>query len=175
MFTEYSVGQTDPVFWAVANTAPNKEALAREGLERQDFNVYCPMIRKRVRHARQVRDVLRPLFPGYLFVQVPRERHRWRPIDSTTGVRRLVKSGDTPGLIDDTFVRALRAREIDGAIVKPTVPYGIGQSIRITSGALEGQIATIIEMNERDRLLILMQLLNRPVKVHVFASDVTAA
>ncbi len=174
MFTEYSNGQAEPVYWAVANTKPSREAVARDGLERQDFTVYCPMLKKRVRHARQTRDVMRALFPGYLFVQMPRETARWRPISFTTGIRHLVKCGDGPGVVGDSFVRALKAREINGAIVRPAEPYRIGQPVRLTGGALMGQIATIIELDERDRLLVLMQLLSRPVKVRVEAADVAA-
>jgi transcriptional antiterminator RfaH len=174
MFTEFSSGQAHPIFWAVAHTQPNKEAFARDSLERQDFTVYCPMLKKRVRHARQSRDVLRALFPGYLFVQMPRETARWRPIASTTGIRQLVKCGDVPGVVCDHFVRALKAREVDGAIVKPLRPYAVGQPVRLTGGAMEGQIATILELDDRDRLLVLLQLLNRPVKVRVDAQSVAA-
>lgn len=175
MFTEYASGLPAPLSWAVASTVANKEFLARDGLLRQDFGVYCPMIRRRVRHARQVRDVLRPLFPGYLFVQVPHQRGRLRPVELTTGIRQLIKCGDAPAMIGDTFIRGLKAREVDGAIVKPDQPYQIGQSIRITAGALEGQIATILELNACDRVVVLMQLLSRSVKVQIMAFDIVAA
>ena len=77
--------------WAVVNTQPHRETIALENLERQDFRAYCPVIRKRVRHARRSLDLLRPLFPGYLFAQVTLDR--WRPILSTYGVRSLVRCG----------------------------------------------------------------------------------
>jgi transcriptional antiterminator RfaH len=55
--------------WFVLSTHPHREAWALENLSRQQFNVYCPMIVKRVRHARRTYDALRPFFPGYIFVE----------------------------------------------------------------------------------------------------------
>jgi transcriptional antiterminator RfaH len=62
--------------WVAVNTHPHRERFALDNLRRQDFGAYCPMIRKRIRHARRTQDVLRPLFPSYLFVEVDPERQR---------------------------------------------------------------------------------------------------
>ena len=51
-------------------------------------------------------------------------------------------------------------------------PYRVGQQIRLAGGAFDGLVATIIEMHERDRLTVLMDLLNRPVKVKVEETQV---
>ncbi|WP_414464656.1 transcription termination/antitermination NusG family protein [Hyphomicrobium sp. DY-1] len=59
-------------------------------LRNQGYEVYVPVLRKQIRHARQVREVLRPLFPGYLFARLTHSTMRWRPILSTVGVRSVV-------------------------------------------------------------------------------------
>jgi transcriptional antiterminator RfaH len=86
---------------------------------------------------------------------------------STIGVRSIVRCGEDLSLVDDGFVQSLKAREVEGAIARPESPYQVGQQIRLSGGAFDGLIATIIEMHERDRLTVLMDLLNRPVKVKV--------
>ena len=54
------------------------------------------MIVKRIKHARRVYDAKRPLFPGYIFVERPVQRHLWRPLLGTFGVRvRGLPRGDT--------------------------------------------------------------------------------
>lgn len=161
--------------WVAVAAHPHKERVALDNLARQGFPTYCPMLRVRVRHARKSQDLLRPLFPGYLFASVEPDQHRWRPILSTLGVRSLVRSGDRPSYLPDAFVRSLQAREVDGAIARPAVPFQVGQPVRLTSGSFAGLIATIIEMHERDRLVVLLGLLNRPVKVSVEASMLTDA
>jgi transcriptional antiterminator RfaH len=168
---EYCANLVD---WVVVNTQPHKEHLAVGHLERQEFNAYCPMIRKRVRHARYTQDVLRPLFPNYLFVQVDPDLQRWRSILSTIGVRTLVRCGQTLSFLEDSFVLALKAREVEGAITRPVSAYKVGQLVRLQTGAFDGLVATIIEMDEKDRLVVLMDFLNRPVKVKVDATRVSA-
>lgn len=165
MRTEYNQCLGTPRGWAVLNTHPHREQVVLQHLERQDFIAYCPMIRRRCSHARRVSDVLRPMFPGYVFVKVGLQR--WRPLSSTIGVRSVVCCGDGPALIDDGFVQSLRAREIDGVISKPEAPFQVGQQVKLAGGAFDGLVATIIDMHERDRLTVLMDLLNRPVKVRI--------
>lgn len=160
--------------WAVVNTQPHRERIALDNLLRQEFHAYCPLIRKRVTHARRSQDVLRPLFPSYLFVQIDPEVRRWRPILSTIGVRALVRCGERPGTVTDGFVDSLKAREIEGAIIRPASPYKIGQQVRVAVGAFDGLVATIIEMDERDRLVVLMDILNQSVKVKLSTRQVAA-
>jgi transcriptional antiterminator RfaH len=153
--------------WAVIATHANRERTAIEHLERQNFEVYCPQLRKRVRHARKSQDVLRPFFPGYLFVKLAGGEASWRPIRSTFGVRSLITCGARPGLISDAFIEGLKAREIDGAVARPDRSYSIGEHVRICGGPFDGLIGTIIDMDERQRLTILMDLLSGQVKVSI--------
>jgi transcriptional antiterminator RfaH len=158
--------------WIVVNAQPHREQFAIENLERQDFGTYCPKIRKQLRSRYGPRDVLRPLFPGYLFVHVSRDPARWRPILSTYGVRRVIKFGDSVGYLENDFVEGLRAREQDGAIVKPDSPYSPGQEIRIVGGPFDGIISKIIEIQDKDRIVILMDLLNQAVRATVRSDQV---
>lgn len=158
--------------WAVVNTQPHRERLALDNLLRQKFRAYCPLMRKRVTHARRTQDVLRPLFASYLFVQIDPDAQQWRPILSTIGVRTLVRCGERPSFIPDGFIDSLKAREIEGAITRPASPYKIGQRVRMAGGAFDGLVATIIEMDENDRLVVLMDMLNRPVNVKLSSHQV---
>lgn len=159
--------------WLVVNTQPHREKLAIENLERQDFTTYCPLTRKRLRARTGPRDVLRPLFPSYVFVRAHADKAHWRPVLSTYGVRKLVRFGEEVAYLDARFVEALRAREVEGAIVKPPVPFVPGQDIRITAGPLDGLVAKILEVKSQDRLVILMDLLGQSVRGRVHAHQVT--
>ncbi len=151
--------------WLVVNTQPHKEQFALDNLLRQHFDTYCPMLRKSVRHSRQRREVLRPLFPGYVFVVRPCVVTRWRPILSTFGVRNLVMAGAAPAVIDGRFVLALKARELEGAIVLPDTPYHAGQKVRMLGGAFDGLVATILDLDEKGRITVLLEILNQSVRV----------
>lgn len=160
--------------WIVVSTHAHREHLAIENLQRQAFNVYCPMMRKVIRHARRAHEALRPLFPGYLLVEANPKSLRWKPVLSTYGVRSILCCGKEPSYLSRDFVVALKAREVDGAIVRPSEPYVIGQSVSIAGGAFAGVVATIIEMDEKNRLVVLLKLLNGSVKVKIDAADVRA-
>jgi transcriptional antiterminator RfaH len=172
MRTDYSAMNDHASAWLVVNTHPHREKLALVNLCRQNFSAYCPRIRKRLRSRYGSADVLRPLFPGYLFVRVDRSSSLWRPILSTHGVRRVVRFGDSVNYLDNQFVESLRAREVDGAIVKPQAAYVVGQEIKLAGGPFDGIVAKIIEVQEKDRLVILMNLLSQPVRTMVNADQV---
>ena len=154
--------------WAVVNTQANREHIAVENLERQEFIPYCPLIKRRRSHARRVTDTLRPLFPGYVFVKINPEEGRWRPMLSTFGVRSVVRCGTEVSLLDDNFIQAIRAREIDGVVLRPERPFQVGQEVRMSGGAFDGLVGTIIALHERERLTVLMQMLGGAVKVHLY-------
>lgn len=167
-----AVAQAEAARWVAVNTHAHREDLALDNLARQGFNVYCPMIRRRVRHARRTSDVLRPLFPGYLFTQIDVSLQRWRPIESTYGVRALVRCGDRLSFLENGLIESLKMREVNGAIARPEEPYRLGQQVRMRGGPFDGLVATIIAMDEKDRLTVLMDLLNQSVKVKVATTDI---
>jgi transcription elongation factor/antiterminator RfaH len=162
----------EAAWWAAVNTQPHREQIALDNLQRQGFSTYCPVFRRRRSHARRVEEVLRPLFPGYLFVDVGTERDCWRPILSTYGVRTLVTCGGQPSLLDARFIDALRLREVDGVIARPPVPYRIGQQVQVVAGAFDGLVATILSLEEKDRLTVLLNMMSRQVKAHLDGAQV---
>jgi transcriptional antiterminator RfaH len=154
--------------WLVVNTRSHQEACASENLVRQEFHVYCPMISRRIRHARRAHDAPRPLFPGYIFVE-HRPQQTWRPILGTYGVKTLVRSGDRPSVLASGFIDALKARELGGVIRKPAAALEIGQRVAVQGGPLDGLIGEIIALRDKERVLVLLDLLDRETRTHVRA------
>jgi transcriptional antiterminator RfaH len=155
--------------WLVVATRPHSETRAIENLQRQSFHVYCPMTMKHIRHARRAYDALRPLFPGYVFVEQPSEPQHWRPLLSTLGVRNVVMNDDRPAKLPPGFVENLKARDVNGSICMPEIPFQIGQHVTIRGGAFDGLIGQIIELRSNDRILVLLDLLKRQTPVHIDA------
>lgn len=158
--------------WIAVNAKPNQEGIALANLDRQGFRTYLPLLRKTVKHARRKTEVLRPLFPGYLFVDIDRSSGVWRPVLSTYGVRGIVTCGDFPSIVPPGFVEALQAREIDGAVANASNQYRIGQQVLIDEGPFGGMIATIVGINDRDRLMVLVDFLRQAVRINLSAKAV---
>lgn len=160
-------GARAPSDWIVVSCHAHKESVALDNLRRQGFTSYCPMLRRQVRHARRTYSSVRPLFPSYVFVAMDFDRRSWRPLLSTRGVRSVVSCGETPSTLKSAFIESLRAREVDGAILRPSAPYSVGQRVRLNKAAFDGLVATIIDIDEKDRIVVLLDLLSRPVRVNV--------
>src|SRR5437660_12406028 len=99
--------------WYVVQTQVNGEVKAAQNLQRQGYEIYLPRYLKRRRHARKVDFTAKPLFPRYMFVAIDIATQRWRSIQSTCGVVRLVRNGDDPATVPEGVIQALKAREDD--------------------------------------------------------------
>jgi transcriptional antiterminator RfaH len=146
-------------------------------LQRQGYDIYLPRYLKRRRHARKVDFTAKPLFPRYMFVAVDMATQRWRSIQSTFGVSRLVCSGDAPAAVPDGVVPALKAREDDKGFVKMKVEptFAPGDKVRVLAGAFMDNAGMFNGMADHDRVSILLDMLGRKVRVLLDADMVAAA
>ena len=163
--------------WYVVHTQPHGEDRARLNLERQGFDVYLPKYLKHRRHARRIEHVRRPLFPRYLFVRFDAERAQWRSINGTFGVAYLVSHGDQPIPVPDRIVDAMQARhnEDDLVVLHSPDSFQAGQKLEIVDGPFAWRTGLFQRLDDNERVVLLLDLLGRPVSVTVSPEVVTAA
>jgi transcriptional antiterminator RfaH len=163
--------------WYVVQTQVNGEAKAAQNLLRQGFDIYLPRYLKRRCHARKIDYVAKPLFPRYMFVAIDVATQRWRSIQSTFGVSRLVGNGDDPATVPEGVVSALKAREDERGFVKmdfkPT--FAPGDKVRVLAGAFMDSAGFFNGLADHDRVSILLDMLGRKVRVLLDADMVAAA
>ena len=162
--------------WFVVQTQSNRESKAAQNLKQQGFQFYLPCYLKRRSHARKIEIVPAPLFPGYLFVQVDFAQ-RWRAIQSTIGVLRLVTNGDEPAPLQAEIIDAMRRREDDkGYIVLNRKPlFNRGDKVRVLAGAFTDVAGIFDGLADRERVAILLDLLGRKVRVLLDVNMVVSA
>lgn len=161
--------------WYVAHTLVHAEERARINLEQQGFRTYLPRYRRERRHARRHDVVRAPLFPGYIFVQLDLDNAPWRSINGTFGVSYLVCQGSRPAPVPDGVVEEIAARENDdGLIVLKPRRFREGETLRIVSGALADCLGFFEKMADRDRVVLLLDLLGRKVRVQAPIATVAA-
>ena len=163
--------------WYVVQTHPNAEGSASTHLHRQGFITYFPRFLKLRRHARRVDKVAAPLFPRYLFVSVECATQRWRSIDSTFGVVRLLRDGDRPAPVPQHVIEALKHREdADGLVqLAPRARFAPGDKVRVNSGAFCDCVGLFQGMTSQERVAILLELLGRKVRVVLHTDIIEAA
>lgn len=154
--------------WFVAQTQPQSEAKAKVHLVRQGFDVYCPQYLKTVRHARRVAVVKAPLFPSYIFVRIDIANQRWRAINSTVGVIRLVGHDGVPAALTGNVVESLQERAgADGFFDIPSAGsrFKGGEAVRVLNGAFDSCHGIFEAHTGHERVAILLDLLGRKVRV----------
>ncbi len=152
--------------WYVVRTQTQSEERAARQLLNQEFEVYLPRYRKERRHARKVDMVLRPLFPGYLFVGMDPAKQRWRSINGTFGVIGLVQYGEVPTPVPAGVVENLQNMEDTNGAVS-LAPQGLkkGDRVRVRTGAFAEYTALLEEISDEKRVFLLLDLMGREVRV----------
>jgi len=151
--------------WFVVRAKTSGEERAVWHLNNQGFEAYLPRYSKTIRHARKTSNVLRPVFPGYVFVRMDLQHQRWRAINGTMGVISLVQFGDTPRPIADVIIDAIREREQDGVVSLAPQDLKKGDRVRVREGAFAGHLALLEEVSDEKRVILLLDLMGRQVRV----------
>ena len=163
----------DETRWYVAQVKPNGFTRAEVNLDRQGFETFMPLRPKTVRHARQMRDVLRPVFPGYLFIKFGSERADWRKINSTFGVSKLISfEAGRPAPVPDALMAGLRARCDDNHVLQSLDDLRTGERVRMLSGAFADFVGEVEKMVADDCVRLLFELMGQKTRVDVPRGDV---
>lgn len=179
--------------WHIALTEPQTERFATEALRNRGYQVYHPIYPAVIRHFRngpnRTRTVIRPLFPGYLFV-LDCMRQGWLRLERCPGIRPIHSLLRALGPIDasnsgPTYVRyqtvpepiltAIRAKEQELCNVKPTLAashgFKIGQTVRIEEGPFVGYLAEIETLDDEGRIGLLMTIFGRESRFPKFPAE----
>lgn len=157
--------------WFAVNTHPNSEGRAQTNLERQGWTCFCPVIDKTIRSGRRLLTQARPLFPGYLFVSLDPLHARWRAVDSSFGVRALVKSGEAPAAMPVGCVETLMAMADERGRVSFTSTLREGEDVTFMAGPFAGLMGRLHHLDAQGRVTVLLDLLGRATTIRGNARD----
>jgi transcriptional antiterminator RfaH len=163
--------------WFAVHTRAHSEQRASTNLERQGFEAWLPLYRKARRHAGRIEQVLKPLFPRYLFVALDLSAERWRAILSTYGVAGLVGSEEGPRPVPEGVVEALRARaDDDGTFtLERASRLKPGDRVRIETGPMRDLEGVFQAASDAERVVVLLTLMGRDLRVTVRADSIERA
>ena len=165
---------THELRWYLAQCKPNAAKIAVHNLENQSFGTFLPLQEITKRKGKIFQRQIRPLFPGYLFVQIDPDQGVWRQVNSTRGIARLVRLGAEPSAVPNEIVEALMARCDDHSILRQTVEtqssqFHAGNQAQVTQGPFSGFIATISDIEPNSRIHILIEIMGQTTKVAINA------
>lgn len=109
------------------------------------------------------KDVERKVFPGYVLVKMVMNDETWHVIRNIRGVTGFLGSGNKAIPLSDSDVAALgvEKREI-------VVSYKVGDTVKITDGALESFLGTVEEIDlERNKVRVVVSMFGRETPVEL--------
>ena len=145
--------------WYVLHSKPNREAFLSAQLEHRKINVFFPQLRVNPVNPRARK--VKPLFPGYLFIQIDLDQTPVSSLAYVPGVRSLVSFDNEPASVTNEVILALR-KNVDclnrqTQTAKPGLQHG--DPVVILDGPFKGYEAifdTRIHGSDRVRLLVKM-------------------
>ncbi|MCI8594007.1 MAG: transcription termination/antitermination protein NusG [Oscillospiraceae bacterium] len=109
------------------------------------------------------KTVERKVFPGYVLVKMVMSDEAWHIIRNIRGVTGFVGSGTKPIPLTEDEIAALgvEKREI-------VVNYAVGDSVKITDGALESFLGTVEEIDlDRAKVRVVVSMFGRETPVEL--------
>ena len=151
--------------WYVVRTLAQRERLAVQQLTNQGYRVFLPLHHKTRRHARKVETILTPLFPRYLFTILDLTSDRWRSINGTFGVERLLMGAGGPQAVPCGLVESLILAADDDGTVRFDFALHEGQSVKVVAGPFADVTGRLDRLNGNDRVSVLLEVLGGTVRV----------
>ena len=153
--------------WYLVQLKRNSYRVAQRNLKQQEFKTFLPLLDFTSKNGSKFSTSIKPLFPGYMFVNIELDRSRWHKINSTIGVSRLVCQDGMPKRVPHEIVSALISRcDRFGKLLPPTV-LEHGDSVTVLSGALANFVATVDTIDSDKRIWVLMDIMGQLTRVQL--------
>jgi transcription elongation factor/antiterminator RfaH len=160
--------------WYLVQCLARREAFAAHNLEAQGFRVFYPFFMKTVRHARKFRVVRQALFPGYLFVILDLDKDRWRSVNGTLGVSRLVMGQDYPQAVPRGVVEAIVENLDEAGALDMKRGLRPGAKARVVGGPFSDILGEIVALDDRGRARVLLEIMHGKMIVEIDQSKLQA-
>jgi len=161
--------------WFVVQTLSRREAKAQFQLRQQGFKTFLPVVMRSVRHARKTRNVKVAAFPGYLFIALDLQKDRWRSVNGTFGVARLVMGETSPDPVPPGIVESLLDYRDENGVCRFDRDLVAGQAVRVVSGPLSQMLGTLERLDGNGRVRVLLEILGGQVRATIARAALEAA
>jgi transcription antitermination factor NusG len=129
--------------WFALQTKSRHEKTAATLLRGKGYELFLPVYKSRRRWSDRIKEIERPLFPGYVFSRFDVQNRL--PILTTPGVVQVVGMGKTPVPIDDNEIAAIQTGVESGLPSQPWPFLHIGHRVKIVYGPLRGLEGILVD------------------------------
>lgn len=159
--------------WFCVKSKPRQEAVAARNLRALgEVELVFPRVRRTRRGHDRNREVIEPLFPGYVFARFDPTEYQG-PVRSTRGVLHLVAKEGRPVRVDAKVIEELLALGPDAVLSALDGELQVGAKVRIVRGIFAGSEGEVLRLaTPEKRIAVLLALLGSEQSVELDADDV---
>ncbi|MBU1745866.1 MAG: UpxY family transcription antiterminator [Proteobacteria bacterium] len=157
--------------WYAVHTRSRHEDRACLGLLKKSFHAFLPKMEVWSKRKDRRKKIMIPLFPGYLFVELPTLDNELKvDVLKTFGVVRILGKprGSEPIAVPDDKIDAIR-RIVDSKVEVQQFQYPkVGEPARIIDGPFKGVEGLVLKTDYAKELFVIsIELLQRSVAIKV--------
>lgn len=157
--------------WYAVQCKANQDARAEVELVRQGYEVFRPKLR--IRRGQRLR--LDSYFPRYLFIRLGDLVRSFATVRSTRGVLRMVGWGGVIPVVPVAVIEMLRERVDTHDCVGASPRFRPKQKVRITDGPFHDLDGMFLACSGEERVVVLMNILQREQRLEFPADLVVPA
>lgn len=188
--------------WYVLQTRPAHEDKAALSLVVRGYDPYAPVVYRRVPTGRRdakgrklTREIARPMFPGYIFVQFENGAEKFADLRVVPGVTGYLKdeAGEPQALPEaaldiiavteteefgryvDEEERARRAALRKSKRRRGPAEFKSGDQVRVIRGEWKDWIMNVAKADDLGRVVLLFHIFGRETKIHADQADLEIA
>lgn len=152
--------------WYLVQCKPRESFRAEAHLKNQNYTCFHPTYPVKRKISGKINITIAPLFPSYLFVLLS-DSDNWSAIRSTRGVSKIVRFNGVPASLDYPIIEELQRHcaRLNGLAPEPL--YKIGDRVVVTDGCFKELEAIVTATNGEERVVLLLNLFNRPQYVEL--------
>ena len=158
--------------WYAVWSRSRHEKMVASALSNVGITTFLPLVTETHRWSDRRKSVDVPLFPGYVFVQIPNSAEAQLQVRKTSGVVQFVGNRQGAVPIQDKEINDVRTVLEQRVSCSPYPFLQLGQRVRIRGGAFDGIEGVLIGRDSASKLVISIELIQRSLAVSVYNFDV---
>jgi transcription antitermination factor NusG len=159
--------------WFAVHTRSRHEFQVSERLTLKGIEAFLPTVERLRKWKDRKKLIDFPLFPGYLFVHIPKRPQDILSVLKVKGTVRLLSSAPgEPEPIPDEQIISLKKLVENKEALDPYPYLTEGQKVRIRRGPLSGVEGILVEKLDKHMLVLSVDVLRQGVALTIDASDV---
>jgi transcription termination/antitermination protein NusG len=158
--------------WYAVSSRSRREKLVSAALTNAGITTFLPLLSEMHSWSDRRKKVDVPLFPGYVFVQIPNLAEVQLRVLKTSGVVGFVGNRRGAIAIEDKEISDVKTVLEKKISCSPYPFLRLGQRVRIRGGALDGVEGILLRRESASKLIISVELIQRSLALAVHNMEV---